>query len=468
MRWLKRGPLNSIAIGILLFLVLITWILIKVDKSQPAHAFTGGTVQGTPTVNTTAIVQDQLKQQDDKLQKDNSLPWILLNAVGSSIGTILVAAAALIAAWLGWRQWLTNRKDEQKKREEEHEQRREDQLSEQKKRAEERFQKVVEGFGGDNEGAMVGAAILLRTFLRPGYEQFYAQTFDLAVANLRLPRTPHASEDPDGVPYQPKDQESPLPLTTLSQALIVAFKEAFPLARNTVIGEREGALQSLDATNIKLDNAYLAEADLKQAWMPEASMRKANLFGANLSGANLSGANLSGANLFGADFRGVDLSGADLSGADLRGADLRGADLFGANLNGADLNGADLSRADLFGANLFGANLFGANLFGANLNGADLRRADLRGADLEDARSLNGTKLYGVKGLDEKQLAECESKGAISNKDSKARSSQSTVSLSPLSPGNDVQTPLAPSVQGDLSSPDADSSATSSKPDTEP
>jgi hypothetical protein len=200
-----------------------------------------------------------------------------LNAVGSSLGTILVAAAALIAAWLGWRQWLTNRKDEQKKREKEQEQRREDQVSEQEKRAEERFQKVVEGFGGDNEGAKVGAAILLRTFLRPGYEQFYTQTFDLAVANLRLPRTPHAAEDPDGVPYQPKDQESPLPLTTLSQALIVVFKEAFPLARNTIIGERKDALQSLDATNIQLDNAYLAEADLKQAWMPRASLQEADL-----------------------------------------------------------------------------------------------------------------------------------------------------------------------------------------------
>jgi hypothetical protein len=280
MRWFKRDPLNGIAIGILLFLVLITWMSIQVEKPQPAHALTGGTVQGTPTVDTTAVVQDQLKQQDEKLQRDNSFPWIILNAVGSSLGTILVAAAALIAAWLGWRQWLTTHQDERKKREEEQEQRGKDQLSEQEKRAEERFQKVVEGFGGDNEGAKVGAAILLRTFLRPGYEQFYTQTFDLAVANLRLPRTPHASEDPDGVPYQPKDQESPLPLTTLSQALIVVFKEAYPLARNTVIGEREDALQSLDATNIQLDNAYLAGADLKQAWMPQASLRKANLFGA--------------------------------------------------------------------------------------------------------------------------------------------------------------------------------------------
>jgi len=99
MRWLKRNPLNGIAIGILLFLVLIPWILIQVEKPQPVHALTGGTVQGTPTVHTTAVVQDQLKQQDEKLQRDNSFSWILLNIIGSSLGTIFVAVAALIAAW---------------------------------------------------------------------------------------------------------------------------------------------------------------------------------------------------------------------------------------------------------------------------------------------------------------------------------------------------------------------------------
>jgi uncharacterized protein YjbI with pentapeptide repeats len=405
---------------------------IQIDKPQPGYAATGGIVQGTPTVNTTAVVQDQLKQQDEKLQRDNSFPWIILNAVGSSIGTILVAAAALIAAWLGWRQWLTNRKDEEKKRGEEQEQRREDQLSEQKKRAEERFQKVVEGFGGDKEGAKVGAAILLRTFLRPGYEQFYTQTFDLAVANLRLPRTPHVSEDPDGVPYQPKDQESPLPLTTLSQALIVVFKEAFPLARNTVIGDREDALQPLDATNIQLDNAYLAEADLKQAWMRQASLREATLSRANLSRANLSGADLSGAILSEATLSEATLSEATLTRAYLTEAylsraDLRDAILIQANLSGADLSGAILSEARLIQANLSGAHLTEANLseailFRADLSGANLSRADLSGANPESAGSLEGTKLYNVKGLDEKQLAGCELKGAIIDKDSTTRS----------------------------------------------
>ena len=41
MRWLKRDPLNGIAIGILLFLVLIPWILIQVED----HTSTGLSVR---------------------------------------------------------------------------------------------------------------------------------------------------------------------------------------------------------------------------------------------------------------------------------------------------------------------------------------------------------------------------------------------------------------------------------------
>src|SRR5204862_6473144 len=153
-----------------------------------------------------------------------------------------------------------------------------DRRSEREKRAEERFQSAVTGLGDEKEGARVGAAILLRTFLRPGYEQFYSQTFDLAVANLRLPRTPDAPKDPD----------TPLPLTTLSQALIVVFKEAFPLVRS----QDKRSPESLDATGIQLDNAYLRGADLKQVWMPQASLRNVDLRKANLNEAKLSEANL--------------------------------------------------------------------------------------------------------------------------------------------------------------------------------
>ena len=92
----------------------------------------------------------------------------------------------------------------------------------------------------------MGAAITLRTFLQPGYEQFYRQAFDLAVAHLRLRKAeasaPEPPSSPDHVLIIPKgsfrqEQQPPppttsIPLNSLSQALITVFKESFPLARN--------------------------------------------------------------------------------------------------------------------------------------------------------------------------------------------------------------------------------------------
>ena len=334
MRWLKRDLWRiGIAIaGMLLLLMLMTWISVL---AAGAHEGAPGSTRPvtlteltTPTEDATltALSKEKLAQEVKQLQDQNGpdfLGWLRTNA-SILLSTLVVVIGALIGLW----RWLGDRRDE-------HEKRREDQRTEQEKRAEERFQSAVTGLGDEKEGARIGAAILLRTFLRPGYEQFYTQTFDLAVANLRLPRTPHPPEDPN----------TPLPLTTLSQALIVVFREAFPLARN----QNKRSPESLDATDIQLDSAYLRGADLKQVWMPQASMRKVDLSGADLSRANLSEADLSGAKL-----NEADLSGAKLSGAKLNEAELSRAKLSGAYLSEADLNGTNLSEADLKGANLRG------------------------------------------------------------------------------------------------------------------
>src|SRR6266487_2060651 len=298
MQWLKRTQwkVGIFIVSILLLLLLLAWIPVAAVEShetiQPGQVrgvATGTiTVQATPTedATVTALNKEKLAQEVQQLKNQNvsdPLGWLRTNT-SILLSTLVVVIGALIGLW----RWLGDRRDE-------HEKRREDQRSEQEKRAEERFQSAVTGLGDEKEGARIGAAILLRTFLRPGYEQFYSQTFDLAVANLRLPQTPHPPEDPN----------TPLPLTTLSQALIVVFKEAFPLARS----QDKRSPESLDATGIQLDNAYLRGADLKQVWMPQASLRKVNLSEARLSGVNLDGANL---------------SEADLNEADLRGANLRG------------------------------------------------------------------------------------------------------------------------------------------------
>lgn len=496
MRWIKMDMWKaSIVIAVLqLLLVFIVWVPVTAaDTHERASGLTRpGTItaQATPTEDATvaALNKEKLIQEVNQQQRTFG-NWLWSNAaaiLSSLLSTLVVVIAALVAFW----QWRVGRKDAQDKelkdREAERDKRAEEQKRSLEDRAEERFQVAVVGLGNDKESARIGAAILLRTFLRKGqgYEQFYVQTFDLAVANLRHPRNLTPPEDIDGLLLPPERSiDTPLPLTTLSQALIVAFKEAFPLTREWLTKQYSVFTpQMLDATGIQLDNAYLSGTDLKLAWMPLASMRAANLsktlldgaqlYGANLSGAfleeanfskadlnganlskaNLSKTNLSGAQLLYADFSKADFSGANLSGAFLLNADLSKAKLLYANLSGAFLEEANLCEADLNGVHLSRADLSKANLNGANLSEADLYEADLgeanlRGVNIEDALSLKDTNLRGVKGLTHEQLATCRAKGAIIDDDSTASASQSTAADPTFSSSNNTQASLAPSYE---------------------
>ena len=392
MRWHKRDRWRaSIAIaGMLLLLVLIVWVPVSAvgaHERASGHATLAlGTVQATPTedATVTALNKEKLAQEVDQLKNQNYWAW-------TTIGSILVGFAGLLAALYSFITWIRNRQDELKKRGEEQqrwledrkaererrdeEQQRwlKDQEAEREKRAEERFQSVVAGLGSEREGAKVGAAIMLRTFLQPGYKQFYRQSFDLAVAHLRSrpvdPNTP--------TPHEPSESVS---LDPLSQALITVFKESFPLAREVLIGQEKpqfDKLRDLDASGIRLDHAFLRYTDLEGIWMrdaflSDASLRKANLGHAYLTKTDLSHANLRKANLGGARLRKANLSRTHLDGADLRGA----------YLNGADLRDADLRDAYLGNAHLNGANLSGADLRGVNMN----NETDLRGTKLQGAK----------------------------------------------------------------------------------
>jgi uncharacterized protein YjbI with pentapeptide repeats len=274
-------------------------------------------------------------------------------------------------------------------------------------------------------------------FLHPGYEQFYAQVFDLAVAHLRLSSTSYSSEDPDGIAHPLDHPTTPLPLTTLRQALIADFKEAFRLARDSNGSGKEEdaqsldmpevqldpagypvdppsvALQSLDASRVRLDNAYLVGADLRWIYMREGKFPRANTRDSNLSEASLQRANLSGANLRRVDLRGAKLYEANLSGASPWEADLRGANCHEADFSGVYLHLTDLRNAVLWQARLCRADLSGTKLSGAYLNDADLSEADLRETDLEDVLTLKNTNLRGAKGLTKEQLVICKLKGAI-------------------------------------------------------
>ncbi len=409
MRWLKRKLWNlGIAIaGMLLLLVLMVWVPVSVagadERTSRLATPVTGPVQATPTedATVTTLNKQKLAQEVQQLKNQNApdlLGWLRTNAA------VLVV---VIGGLIGLFRWFGDRR------------------SEREKRTEERFQAAVKGLGDDSEDAKIGAASVLRTFLRPGYEQFYTQIFELAVAHLR-PRKPdlETTHDPEASALAP-----------LNQAMIAVLEEAFPRAREWVKqGSPSSRLQqitawlkrilrrekpfdprSLDARYIQLGGAYLWKADLEQIWMPHAFLQDTDLTEANLDGAslwrsNLTNANLSMAKLSRADLGQDILREADLTGATLCGATLWGVDLTNANLSGAHLEGADLHEATRFPVSLskrklettlFLAILREANLTEAHLEGADLLLADLKGADLSGAHlegaDLSGANLSGAK-----------------------------------------------------------------------
>jgi uncharacterized protein YjbI with pentapeptide repeats len=270
---------------------------------------------------------------------------------------------------------------------------------------------VVLGLGHKDIEEKVGAAIMLRTFLKPGYEQFYQQSFDLVVAHLRL-RQVNTNE----------------PIDSLSHALIRVFTESSKLIREELgLIEPREYHKYLDAAYIRLDNAYLARVDLQHVWMRDVSF----------IGANLHGTNFHSSDLIRANFHQADLEGADLSKAELRLACLVRAILTRVNLREADLYGADLS----------GANLYQADLLEASLEGTLLKDTDLRG----------------IKGLTKEQLAICKARGAIIDEEPTTSSSQSTVAPPPPpSQSSNTQNSSAPSAQGRVPTPDTGESIAAS------
>ncbi len=452
MRWLKRDRWKAgiAVIAILLVLVLMVWVPVLTagayeGEPGPVTPVTG-TVQATPTqdATVTALNKEKLAQEVQQLKNQNEpdpLSWLRTNA-SIFLSTLVVVVGALFGFW----RWRMDRRDAQNKE-------LEDRKAEREKRAEERFQAMVEGLGSEREEAKVGAAIMLRTFLRPGHEQFYTQTFDLAVANLRLRNI---------------DLNIPEPLNSLSQALITVFKESFLLARN--MHKQDPHL--LDAARVQLDCAYFAQADLMGIWMPEAYLRSANLIGANLRNANLAGAKLQEANLSNAQlinailtkatFYEADLTGANLTAANLTETYLVRANFTNAILIQADFTKADFLNADLTSVNLTNANLTDADFSSAVLTEAILTAANLKGTKPENAKTLEGAKMYHVKGLTKEQLEACKAKGAIIDEDtttSPPESPVSPVSPSPPSQSTNVQ---APSAQGSLPTPDTDGSSAAS------
>jgi hypothetical protein len=163
---------------------------------------------------------------------------------GATILTSLLSPFTLAAAgvWTVVR-YFNDRRDAREKQEAETKRLAEDRQAEREKRAEEHFQAAVEGLSSEREEAKVGAAIPLSRFLGLGYEQFSTQTFDSAVAHLRLPRTSQPPTDPT----------DPLPLPPLSQALMMVF-QGFPILTKWRKEVKEKGGGSLSSTRVKKES----------------------------------------------------------------------------------------------------------------------------------------------------------------------------------------------------------------------
>ncbi len=407
MRWRKRDIWKAgITIaGMLLLLVLMIWVPVSAAgayEGMSGLATPGmGTVQATPTEDATVTALNKEKLVSDIRKENSDIFWSW-----TAMGTIIIGVAGVAITIF---QFLRNRRDAQDKE-------LRDRRNEREKRAEERFQKVVEGLGSDKPEARAGSAIMLRTFLQPGYEQFYQQSFDLAVVHLRL------------------REVNPIePIDSLSQALIRVFTESSELVREECEKlERPEYNKYLDASHVRLDRAYLARAPLQKVWFREAYLV------------------------------GTDLHSAKLQEVDLIKADLSEANLDGADLLKVKLRESILSRAILRRANFMEADLYGVELTGANLEEADLRGANLEKTKPETTKSLKGTKMQKAHGLTKEQLELCRTKGAIIDEDSTTSSSQSIVLPPAPLQSSDVQAPSAPSAQGSIQPPDISESSTPS------
>jgi hypothetical protein len=405
----------SIALaGTLFLLVLTVWVpMSAVAAHEKASGYVGlatVTAQPAPTEDATktALEKEQLTQEVAQ-QQHTWNNWLWSNAAmifSSFLSTLVIVIGVLFGLW----RWRRDRQDAQDKE-------LKDRQAEREKRSEERFQRVVTDLGSERKEARIAAAIMLLTFLQPGYEQFGRQIFDFAVSYLQ----------PLGVGTPTSDFA---PLDPLRRALINVFKQSFLYVRGEWEEQKPKSLGSdlsdhdrLGAAGIQLDNAYLAKADLRGVWMREASLRRANLFGTKFTGAHL---------------KGVDFTDAHLEKALLTKTDSSRANFTRAKLMEADFTGADISRADF-------------------------TEAIFTGAHPEAADSLKGTKMCRVVDLTKEQLEACKAKGAIIDEDSTTGSFQPTVATPPPPQSNALLASSAPSAKESIPIPTTDgSNATSS------
>jgi uncharacterized protein YjbI with pentapeptide repeats len=293
------------------------------------------------------------------------------------------------------------------------------------KRAEERFEQIVKSLGSQYEQERISAAVLLSTFLSPGYKRFYTQVFNLAAGHLRM-----NSFKQDKTYSNNWDATTSVLQGPLTQTLATVLLESYTLARealfdrhkdDAVLGRhrdeadiyarrQELVGQSLNAAGVQLDLSYLRGADLNYAWLRQASLQKATLSGAQLFSANLENTNMEGADLTSVDLRWAILIKANFTGANLEGALLSYTRADNAIFKDACLVNITINEGTAIGADFTAADLTNATFIGVKF--APPEETPLLEANPEAAKKLTGARFKNVTGLTKSQIDSCREKGA--------------------------------------------------------
>jgi hypothetical protein len=361
-----------------MFLIVRTVLLASLatcpSAAQNATPVDSGVVAPTADPTIAVLEKEKLEREVADLRATDDQAW--WRSLGSWLARNLVLLAGPPS--VAWAVWSWTR----------------DQRAARNRHDEDRFDALIERLDSDYPATRLSAAIGLRRFLRPGYEPFFDQVFTAAIAHIR--------HRPDPSPLE-AGRSLASEATDLNQALVLAVRESYPLARDfsfpstrrrwsgqmertasqaaepdaSVLGEAPHVAPLLNASEIHLANIRLAGADLHGIWMPNSS---------------------------------VTIGG--IAGIDLRHANLQSVTFIRCNFTDARLDGADLRRASFGNCILDAANLSGAKLDGARFGTVWMRGADLTGANIEAAESFSLTRMIGIIGLTEEQRVACAAKGA--------------------------------------------------------
>jgi uncharacterized protein YjbI with pentapeptide repeats len=257
--------------------------------------------------------------------------------------TVLVAVGAVVLPV------LSETRRQRKHREDELEQR----TVEAQRSFDERYAQALENLASESEPAQVAGASTLGSLLRPEYQGFHEDIYQVLYANLSL-------------------EHSDL----VNRVLVPVFSAAVRL--HLAAAAERGAkpellftrmwLPRVDLSGLDLNEIDLAFSDFRDANLSECKLVRARGLEVNLERARLSRSDLSEARFLRARCRNAHFHQARLVSAELTSADLAGAEFFMAQLQGAHFD-----EADLRGARFDEAVLSDTYFVGAQLDSVALR-----------------------------------------------------------------------------------------------